>query len=54
MLGIVFGVSNTVSNIPGFLGPAIVGFLLTDYSDTTQWYTVFWIRFISPVTIFSD
>jgi len=41
--GIVFGVSNTVSNIPGFLGPAIVGFLLTDYSDTTQWYTVFWI-----------
>jgi len=41
--GIVFGLSNTVSNIPGFVGPAIVGFLLTDYSDTTQWHTVFWI-----------
>merc|ERR1719431_391802 len=41
--GLVFGLSNTVSNIPGFLGPAIVGFLLTDYSDTTQWLTVFWI-----------
>jgi len=41
--GLVFGLSNTVSNIPGFLGPAIVGYLLTDYSDTTQWLTVFWI-----------
>ena len=42
--GIVFGVSNTMSNIPGFLGPLIVGFVLTDYSDTSQWKTVFWIR----------
>ena len=39
--GIVFGVSNTVANIPGFMGPAIVGALLTDYSDTRQWYYVF-------------
>ena len=41
--GIVFGVSNTVSNIPGFVGPLIVGSVLTDYSNTTQWQTVFWI-----------
>ena len=39
--GIVFGVSNTVANIPGFMGPAIVGALLTDYSNTNQWYYVF-------------
>ena len=43
--GIVFGVSNTVSNIPGFVGPLIVGSVLTDYSNTTQWKTVFWISF---------
>ena len=39
--GIVFGLSNTVANIPGFAGPAIVGALLTDYSSTSQWYYVF-------------
>ena len=43
--GIVFGVSNTVSNIPGFVGPLIVGTVLTDYSNTAQWKTVFWISF---------
>ena len=41
--GIVFGVSNTVANIPGFMGPAIVGALLTDYSNTNQWYYVFFL-----------
>ena len=39
--GIVFGLSNTVANIPGFAGPAVVGALLTDYSATNQWYHVF-------------
>ena len=39
--GIIFGVSNTIANIPGFMGPAIVGAILTDYSDTNQWYYVF-------------
>ena len=39
--GLVFGLSNTVANIPGFAGPAVVGALLTDYSATSQWYSVF-------------
>lgn len=39
--GIIFGVSNTVANIPGFIVPSIVGAILTDYSDTNQWYYVF-------------
>ena len=41
--GIAFSVANTVGNIPGFVGPAVVGALLTDYSEVTQWRTVFWI-----------
>ena len=39
--GIVFSVSNTISNIPGFIVPAVVGSLLTDYTDTNQWFYVF-------------
>ena len=39
--GLVFAVSNTAANVPGFVGPAVVGALLTDYSDTSQWYSVF-------------
>ena len=39
--GIVFSVSNTISNIPGFIVPAVVGSLLTDYTDTNQWFFVF-------------
>jgi len=39
--GIIFGVSNTVANIPGFIVPSIVGAILTDYSVTNQWYYVF-------------
>ena len=35
--------ANTVGNIPGFVAPAVVGSLLTDYSEVTQWMTVFWI-----------
>ena len=42
--GIIFGVSNTLSNVPGFVAPTIVGYLLTDYSDSSQWQAVFWIR----------
>jgi len=41
--GIVFAVANTMGNIPGFVAPTVVGFLLTDYSNSSQWYSVFWI-----------
>ena len=41
--GIVFGLSNTAANIPGFVAPQLVGALLTDLSSLTQWRTVFWI-----------
>jgi len=41
--GIVFAVANTMGNIPGFVAPAVVGSLLTDYSNSYQWYSVFWI-----------
>ena len=39
----MFGLSNTVANVPGFVAPQVVGFLLTDLSSITQWRTVFWI-----------
>ena len=45
VLGIVFAVANTMGNIPGFVAPTVVGFLLTDYSNSYQWYGVFWIRY---------
>ena len=35
--------ANTFGNIPGFVAPVVVGSLLTDYSDVTQWRAVFWI-----------
>ena len=41
--GIVFGLSNTVANVPGFVAPQMVGALLTDLSSITQWRTIFWI-----------
>jgi len=41
--GIVFGISNTVGNIPGFIAPTVVGFLLDDYGNRFQWQAVFWI-----------
>ena len=41
--GIVFGLSNTVANVPGFVAPQVVGALLTDLSSITQWRTIFWI-----------
>ena len=38
-----YGISNTVANIPGFVAPSLVGALLTDYSDSSQWRAVFWV-----------
>ena len=41
--GLAFSLANTFGNIPGFVAPTVVGSLLTDYSDVTQWRSVFWI-----------
>ncbi|XP_078491658.1 sialin-like [Ciona intestinalis] len=41
--GIIYGMSNTLANIPGFLAPQVVGLLLLDGNSLTQWQTVFWI-----------
>ena len=38
-----FGISNTLANVPGFVAPSLVGALLTDYSDSSQWQAVFWV-----------
>jgi len=38
-----FGISNTVANVPGFVAPSLVGYLLTDYSESSQWEAVFWV-----------
>ena len=29
--------------MPGFVAPSLVGALLTDYSDSSQWQAVFWV-----------
>jgi len=47
--GIVFGISNTISNIPGFIAPTVVGLLLDDYGNRSQWQAVFWISGIVHV-----
>jgi hypothetical protein len=44
--GIIFGVSNTIANVPGFVAPVVVGALLKDYADSSQWQAVFWIRLV--------
>uniref|UniRef100_H2ZN02 Major facilitator superfamily (MFS) profile domain-containing protein n=1 Tax=Ciona savignyi TaxID=51511 RepID=H2ZN02_CIOSA len=41
--GIIYGMSNTLANIPGFLAPQVVGLILLDGNSVTQWQTVFWI-----------
>ena len=32
-----------MANVPGFVAPSLVGALLTDYSDSSQWEAVFWV-----------
>ena len=32
-----------MANVPGFVAPSLVGALLTDYSDSSQWQAVFWV-----------
>ena len=39
--GFVFGTSNTVATIPGFLGPFLVTFSITQFHGS--WYPIFWL-----------
>ena len=39
--GFVFGTSNTVATIPGFLGPFLVTFSLSQFHGS--WYPIFWL-----------
>lgn len=41
--GILFGVTNTFGNMPGFIGPTIAGSILSTHSGIDGWHIVFWI-----------
>nr|XP_039254795.1 sialin-like [Styela clava] len=41
--GIVYGISNTIANIPGFLAPQVVGIMLKEDDSLSQWQKVFWV-----------
>nr|XP_026692467.1 sialin isoform X4 [Ciona intestinalis]XP_026692468.1 sialin isoform X4 [Ciona intestinalis]XP_026692469.1 sialin isoform X4 [Ciona intestinalis] len=42
--GVVFGISNTIASITGFLGPLTAGLVITDKTSIGQWQTMFWIN----------
>ncbi|XP_078491657.1 sialin-like [Ciona intestinalis] len=42
--GVIFGISNTIASIPGFLGPLTAGFVIPDKTSISQWQTMFWIN----------
>ncbi|XP_078491656.1 sialin isoform X2 [Ciona intestinalis] len=42
--GVVFGISNTIASITGFLGPLTAGLVITDKTSISQWQTMFWIN----------
>ena len=39
--GILFGITNTIGNFPGFIGPMIAGSILDSNSGITGWKMVF-------------
>ena len=41
--GIVFAISNTFSNISGFLAPISTGALIGDNPTIEQWQLAFWV-----------
>ena len=45
--GFVFGFGNTVATIPGFLGPFIVSFFLTQFNGS--WYPIYWFMSLTLV-----
>jgi len=40
---IIFGISNALASLPGFLGPQIAGLIITDKTSLVKWRTWFWI-----------
>ncbi|CAK8672206.1 unnamed protein product [Clavelina lepadiformis] len=43
--GIVFGISNTMANTMGFLGPFAAGYMITDQQSVALWENLFWLTF---------
>ncbi|PNF23027.1 putative inorganic phosphate cotransporter [Cryptotermes secundus] len=41
--GTMMGITNCLSNIMSIIAPLVVGFIVTDENDATQWKTVFYI-----------
>ncbi|XP_025090955.1 sialin-like [Pomacea canaliculata] len=41
--GILFGITNTVASVPGFLGPEIVGVLTNNNQTSGQWHIFFFL-----------
>lgn len=41
--GTLMGITNGVANIMSIIAPLLVGFIVTDQSDATQWRYVFFI-----------
>ena len=41
--GITFAISNTVSNLSGFLAPIITGQLIDEDNSIERWQMAFWI-----------
>ncbi|XP_066271147.1 sialin-like [Branchiostoma lanceolatum] len=41
--GILYGITNTFGNIPGFVTPLVVGALTNNNQTREAWQTVFWI-----------
>lgn len=41
--GIIFAISNTISNLSGFLAPITTGRLLEDENTLQRWQLAFWI-----------
>ena len=39
--GILFGITNTIGNMPGFIGPAIAGAILDAADGLTGWKYIF-------------
>uniref|UniRef100_H2Z5C1 Major facilitator superfamily (MFS) profile domain-containing protein n=1 Tax=Ciona savignyi TaxID=51511 RepID=H2Z5C1_CIOSA len=42
--GLLFGVSNTIGSIPGFIGPLTAGIVVKDKTSVNQWQVLFWIN----------
>ena len=39
--GILFGITNTIGNVPGFIGPAVAGYILQVMDGLSGWRMIF-------------